>query len=96
MDIALKRFLIPVVVALVSASVLLVIRGIIFRLLHRRAVNTEAKSWDIIIATLNAPTLFWCIAIGLYSGVVISDLPERYVFYFSRTINVLRDSGKRG
>jgi len=89
MDIALKRFLIPVVVALVSASVLLVIRGIIFRLLHRRAVNTEAKSWDIIIATLNAPTLFWCIAIGLYSGVVISDLPERYVFYFSRTINVL-------
>lgn len=89
MDITLKRFLIPVVVALISASLLLVIRSVIFRLIHRWAEKTETKIDDIITGALNAPTLFWCIAIGLYSGVTVSDLPERYVFYFSRAIKVL-------
>lgn len=46
MDFALKRFLIPVVVALISASFLLVIRGVIFRLMHRRAEKTGPGTKD--------------------------------------------------
>ena len=63
MDFALKRFLIPVVVVLISASFLLVIRGVIFRLIHRWAERTETKVDDIITGALNSPTVFWCIAV---------------------------------
>ena len=89
MDIALKRILIPFIVALVSAAVLFALRGVTFRLLHRLAGKTETGIDDTVIGTLNSPSLFWCIAIGLYSGVAVSDLPDRYIFYFSRAINVL-------
>jgi small-conductance mechanosensitive channel len=89
MDLVLKRILVPFIVALVSAGVLFVIRNVTFRLIQRWAGKADTEIRDVVISTLSAPSLFWCIAIGLYSGVVISDLPERYVFYFSRAINVL-------
>lgn len=89
MDINLKRIFIPAIIALISASALFVIRGIAFRLLHRWAERTETKIDDIAIKSLKTPSIYWCIAIGLYIGVAISELPERYVFYFSKTIHVI-------
>ncbi|MBI5025331.1 MAG: mechanosensitive ion channel family protein [Nitrospirae bacterium] len=85
----LKRILIPAIIALISASVLFVIRGIAFRLLHKWAKGTETKIDDIVIKSLKIPSIYWCIAIGLYIGVAISELPERYVFYFSKAIHVI-------
>jgi small-conductance mechanosensitive channel len=89
MDINLKRILIPSILGMISASLLFVIRGITFRLLHRWAKKTETKIDDIIIKAFKTPSVYWCIAIGLYIGVAISELPERYVFYFSKTIHVI-------
>ncbi|MEW6676270.1 MAG: mechanosensitive ion channel domain-containing protein [Nitrospirota bacterium] len=89
MDINLKRILIPTIIAIISASGLFVIRGIAFRLLHRWAEKTESKIDDIIIKALKTPSIYWCVAIGLYIGVAISDLPERYIFYFSKAIHVI-------
>ncbi|MBI5026978.1 MAG: mechanosensitive ion channel family protein, partial [Nitrospirae bacterium] len=77
MDINLKRILIPVIITLISASVLFVIRSIAFRLLHKWAARTETKIDDIVIKSLKIPSIYWCIAIGLYIGVAISELPER-------------------
>ncbi len=89
MDINLKRMFIPAIVALISVSALFVIRGIAFRLLHKWAERTETKIDDMVIKSLKTPSIYWCIAIGLYIGVAISELPERYVFYFSKTIHVI-------
>src|SRR3989338_893167 len=89
MDINIKKILIPAIIALSSVSVLLIIRGISFRLLHRWAEKTATKLDDIIIMVLKTPSVYWCVAIGLYTGIAISELPERYVFYLSRTINVI-------
>ena len=89
MDINLKRVFIPAIVALTSTLVLFVIRGIAFRLLHRWAERTETKIDDIIIKSLKIPSIYWCIAIGLYIGVSISEIPEKYVFYFSKAIHVI-------
>ncbi|KAF0145882.1 MAG: integral membrane protein [Nitrospirae bacterium] len=89
MDINIKKVLIPAIIALSSVSVLLIIRGISFRLLHRWAEKTATKLDDIIIMVLKTPSVYWCVAIGLYTGIAISELPERYVFYLSRTINVI-------
>ncbi len=89
MDINIKKVLIPAIIALSSVSVLLIIRGISFRLLHRWAEKTATKLDDIIIMVLKTPSVYWCVAIGLYTGIAISELPERYVFYLSRTIYVI-------
>lgn len=85
----LKGIIIPVATATVSTSVLFVVRGIIFRLLHRWAKRTATRIDDIIIKALKIPSIYWCIAIGLYIGVAVSDLPEKYVFYFSKAIHVI-------
>lgn len=89
MSTGLKGIVIPVALAMVSALVLFVFRGIAFRLLHRWAERTETRIDDIIIGSLKVPSIYWCIAIGLYIGVAVSDLPEKYVFYFSRAIHVI-------
>ena len=89
MGIGLKDIIIPAATATVSASVLFVVRGIAFRLLHRWAEKTETRIDDIIIRSLKVPSVYWCIAIGLYIGVAVSDFPEKYVFYFSRAIHVI-------
>ncbi len=89
MEFNLKRIFIPAIIALISSSGLLVIRTIAFRLLHRWAEKTETRIDDIIIRSLKVPSVYWCIAIGLYIGVAVSDFPEKYVFYFSRAIHVI-------
>lgn len=85
----IKRILIPVLVALSSTALLFVIRAMAFKLLHRWAEKTETKIDDIIIGSLKAPSIFWCIAIGIYLGIAISELSDRYIFYFSRAIHIL-------
>ncbi|MDH5201687.1 MAG: mechanosensitive ion channel family protein [Nitrospirota bacterium] len=89
MDINVKRILIPAIVALISFSTLFIIRGVVFRLLHRWAKKTETRIDDIIIKAFKTPSMYWCIALGLYVGVAISEFPERYVFYLSKTIHVI-------
>lgn len=85
----INKILIPSVAAILSVATLLIIRAVAFRLLHKWAESTETKIDDIIISSLKIPSLYWCIAIGLYIGIAVSDLNEKYVFYISRAIHVI-------
>ncbi len=89
MSIELKDILGPLIVGIVSSSVLIVIRGIAFRFLHRWAERTETQIDDIIIKSFKVPSFYWCLAIGLYAAVAFSRLPEKYIFYFSKAIHVI-------
>ncbi|GAB4420688.1 MAG: mechanosensitive ion channel family protein [Thermodesulfovibrionales bacterium] len=89
MDVNLKKILIPALIAIASSSALFIMRGIAFSLLHRWAERTETKIDDIIIKSFKVPSIYWCIAIGLYIGLAFSELPERYVFYFSKAIHII-------
>ncbi len=89
METGLNRTFIPAIAAILSVVVLFVVRGIAFRLFHRWAEKTETKIDDIILSVLKAPSVYWCVAISLYIGIGISGLPEKYVFYITRTIHVL-------
>jgi len=89
MNIELKDITIPVALGIVSTSILFALRAIVFRLLHKWAERTETKIDDIIIKAFKVPSLYWCIAIGLYIGVSVSELPERYIFYFSKVIHII-------
>ncbi|MEW6571891.1 MAG: mechanosensitive ion channel family protein [Nitrospirota bacterium] len=83
------RILVPALVGILSASFLLVVRGIVFKLIHKWAEKTETKIDDIIIKALRTPSIYWCLAMGLYIGVALSDLHAKYVFYISKTIHVI-------
>lgn len=85
----INKIVIPGAVAFISALTLFVVRAVAFKLLHKWADKTEAKIDDIIIKSLKAPSVYWCIAIGLYIGVAVSDFHEKYVFYFSRAIHII-------
>ncbi|MCL5023621.1 MAG: mechanosensitive ion channel family protein [Nitrospirae bacterium] len=89
MSIDIKRFLIPLIAAVLSAGALFVVRGIVFRLLHRWAERTAAKMDDLVIGVFRVPSVYWCIAIGLYIGLAVSDLPHRYILYSSMAIHVI-------
>jgi len=85
----LQKMIIPAVTTLLSASLLFIVRGITFRVLHKWAKKTETDIDDIIIKAFRTPSLYWCIAIGLYIGVAVSDIQAKYIFYLSKTIHVI-------
>lgn len=85
----LKQFFIPLIVAAVTFLVLIILRAIAFKLLHRWAEKTHTKLDDIIIASLKLPSFFWCVAISLYLGIGVSTLPEKYLFYITRAIYII-------
>jgi len=85
----INKLLIPSVVALLSAAILLIVRAIAFKVLHKWAESTETKIDDIIIRSLKTPTVFWCVAIGLYIGIAISELPPKYILPISKAIHII-------
>ena len=89
MNIDVKRIFIPLIIAFMAASALFIIRGIAFKLLHKWAEKTENKLDDIIIKSFKIPSIYWCLAIGLYIGVAVSELPKIYTFYVHKAIHVI-------
>jgi len=79
----------PSVIAVAATGILLVVRASAFRLLRRWGGKTANRLDDIIIPVIETPSVYWCIAIGLYLGIALSDIPEKYVFYTSKTIHVI-------
>ncbi len=89
MTIQVEKILIPISIALISAFILLIIRSIAFRFLNKWAERTETRIDDIIINSLKTPSIYWCLAIGLFIGAEVSDLPKQYIYYFSKSIHVI-------
>jgi small-conductance mechanosensitive channel len=89
MTINIDRFIIPAVVMIATTAVLLIARGIAFRVLYAWADKTETRVDDIIMKSLKTPSVYWILALGLYAGLSISDLPEKHVLYLSKTIHVI-------
>jgi small-conductance mechanosensitive channel len=85
----MERFFIPAVVMIATTAVLFIARGISFRVLFAWAKRTETRVDDIVIKSLKTPSIYWILALGIYAGLSISDLPEKYVFYLSKTIHVI-------
>lgn len=89
MVIDFQALFIPAIITLTSITILLIIRAVAFRFLFRWAGSTETKIDDIIIKSIRIPSIYWCIIISLYIGVALSEVPKKYVLYFSKAIHVL-------
>jgi small-conductance mechanosensitive channel len=66
-----------------------IVRYFLFRLLHRWTQRTSTMLDDLLIAALRHPSIFWCLAIGLYFALGTSSLPAAYVTYSFKAIHVL-------
>lgn len=88
MTIQIEKIITPSAIALAASFILLLIRGIAFRLVHKWSGRTETKIDNIIIESLKTPSIYWCFAIGLYIGAEVSDLPNKYVLYFSKAVHI--------
>jgi len=66
-----------------------VLRSISIGLLRRWMKKTGTKVHDLVVGTLKVPSIYWCVAIGLYIGIEISDLPRKYMFYVDKTIYII-------
>src|SRR3990172_4746488 len=89
MNTVMERLLIPAGVAFASAAALIFVRSVAFRVLHRWAKKTETDLDDLIIQSLKTPSVYWCIAIGIYIGLSVLELPDKYVFFLRKAIYVL-------
>ncbi len=89
MDGTFKNILIPSTIAILTIAILFIIRSIASKTLQRWAGKTETDINDIIIDAFKTPSIYLTIAIGLYTGVAISGLQEKYLFYISMTIYVI-------
>ncbi len=85
----MKKILIPTIVTLASVFFILMVRNIGFRFFKKWAERTDTKLDDIVIRALKVPSFYLCIAIGLYIGMSVSELPQRYIFYFNKLLHVL-------
>ena len=84
-----ERFIPSAAVSLGFVAALLIVRSLAFRVLRRWARKTETVADDMIIASFRTASIFWAFAFGIYLGVAVSDLPQRYAVIISRTIHVL-------
>ncbi len=89
MDENIRKIAIPLIVTVSSLTALLIVRVLIFRSLHKRAEGTVIQIDDLIISAIKTPSVYWCLAIGLYIGLAVSELPERYILYATKMIHVL-------
>ena len=89
MQIQLEKLIIPFILAFATAALLLISRSIFFGLFHRWAKKSESKLDDLIIRTIKLPSIFWCLVIGLYLGIDISEYSGKYLFYVNKTIQIL-------
>ena len=85
----LEVVMVPAAIAAAATLVLVGVRFLIFRVLHRWTERTKTGLDDLIVGSLRLPSLYWCLAIGIYAGIEASDLPVKYVSYLHKTIDVI-------
>lgn len=85
----IHKIITPTAVFAGSTIVMLAARSFTFKILHRWSNSTDTKADDIVIKSLRTPTILWCIAIGLYAGILFSDLAEKHIDYISKVIHVI-------
>jgi small-conductance mechanosensitive channel len=89
MNILFENTFVPVMASAGSVLTLFIVRSIVFRFLRRWVRKSETRLGDIILSSLRTPSILWCIAIGLYIGVDVSDLPHKNVILISRLIHII-------
>lgn len=85
----LNSILFSLAVFIGVAALALIVRKILFHFFHRWAQKTKTHLDDLLLSALRFPSIYWCIAVGLYFALGTSNLPVPYVAYSFKAIHVL-------
>jgi small-conductance mechanosensitive channel len=82
---------VPITVAVVSCIVLLFVRRLVLKLLVQWADRKEnrLRIYQAVWPSVSAPSVYWCIAVGLYVGTSVSTLSYGYMFWVDKIIYVI-------
>jgi small-conductance mechanosensitive channel len=75
----LMQIVLPVSVFLITVIAGWILRKIIFIRLAIWSQHTKTQLDDIIISALKGPMIIWFVMLGLYLGLEVSALPEKFV-----------------
>jgi len=85
----LKSLFVPSVTAASIVVALFIVRGVIVHFLKKWTAGSGMTVQTVVLKSFRVPSIFWCIAVGLYFAVEFSDLPRKYVITVDRTISIL-------
>ena len=83
-----RSILISILTILGSAAGLLLVRGLLFGLLHRVTRRTETRLDDLLVAGLRFPSLFLVGVIATYIGIRLTDLPASWFDYATKGMHL--------
>jgi small-conductance mechanosensitive channel len=70
----ITRIAFPAGVCVVAIALALLLRGLLYRKLHQWAAGTKTCWDDIMVRATRLASMFWCIWLGLYGGLLASKL----------------------
>ncbi|MBI5584454.1 MAG: mechanosensitive ion channel family protein [Deltaproteobacteria bacterium] len=82
----INKLFIPFITFLIILAVTLILRALILRALRHWAARTSHHLDDLIVGAVRAPSLFLCLALGIYLAVEFSEIPLRYSRYANNII----------
>ncbi|MDD5617777.1 MAG: mechanosensitive ion channel family protein [Candidatus Omnitrophica bacterium] len=85
----LPMFTIPLTVLLITVFLGYILRNIIFGRFSHWASRTKTDIDDIVIVATRGPFIIWCLMLGIYFGLKISDLPGNQVLIAGKILFVL-------
>ncbi|MEW6087592.1 MAG: mechanosensitive ion channel family protein [bacterium] len=85
----LVQFIIPFAIVLTSLVIGYISRKILFNRLIHFAKNTKTYLDDIIISAIKGPFIIWCLMIGIYFALQLSELSANYVNIAGKILLVL-------
>lgn len=85
----LKSLVIPSIVIILSIVILLLIRQIFFKLIKSWSRKKGSALSDVILKSIKTPSLIWSITLGIYLGISIFEMPEKYLFYTIKLIVII-------
>jgi small-conductance mechanosensitive channel len=90
MEAYVSRLGLPLLTAGLVTAALFVTRYLLFSFISRKGKwEREEKTREGILQPLRAPSIYWCLALGLYAGIDVSEIPARYGAMVEKTIDIL-------
>lgn len=84
-----EKALISFLTVVVASVILLIIRAILFSILHHWAKKTKTEIDNLIIATIKFPSILFCLGFGLYIGLDTFEIPPKYAAYLVKATHIL-------
>ncbi len=86
------HIIIPLVILLITSSVLFIVRYILLKYLKKLSEKTDTKADDIILDSIKTPSFYWVIAISIYVVLTFSPIPDEYAkisLYLTKAVYII-------